>query len=264
MKVLPILIGFLFILSICSSSFAISYEDAMKKMEEKKSAYQNAYQEYLKAREQYMKSKINTNRLLAINKTKAFLSAALDRMISNIEVIRSRVESSNVLSEEEKLAIISELNAILEELNSVKSKIDSAASLSDLRNISIGMKRDWVEAHKQIRAAVGLYEILFLQKLINKEFSIADKIDAKIAELKANGTNTSVLEVLASQYRDNLASADVLLTAARVQFNLLKNATPEEKASIVEKMHNYIINALEYLKSAHAVLREIRSPFKTE
>jgi|GEM_PF-6795765 len=264
MKALPIIIGLVFILSICSSAFAMTYEDAKKIMEEKKNAYQNAYQEYVKAREQYMKSKINVNRLSAINRTKTFLTAALDRMISHIEMVSSKVENSSALSEEEKSEIISELSTTLDELNSYKSRIDSATTLSDLRNISIEMRKDWVETQKRIRGAVGLYEAVFLQKLVNKEFKLADKIDSKIAELKANGTDTSTLESLASQYRGNLTSANASLASAREQFALLKNATPEEKATIVEKMHNYIKDALDALKSAHAVLREIRSLFKTE
>ncbi|MBU5574968.1 MAG: hypothetical protein QXF15_00490 [Candidatus Aenigmatarchaeota archaeon] len=258
MKILMLCISILIILSFISfTTYALSYIEAKTKFIDAKNTYEQAKNQYILAKQNYTQLRSIERKNIALQKGKQFIINSLERMIAHLELIKSKVESNNALSDSEKQEIISYIE---DDLNFFKEKIkevNSTLTIQELNRYSYEIKNRWTEARRGISRAVGKFELLSIEGIIKKENTISEKIEKIIENLKANGTDTSQIETLFSEFKGNISAVVDYLNLAKEQHNLLINASKEDKEQIINNYLSYLHSAHDALKNANQALKEI-------
>ena len=232
------------------------YTAAKQKAVRVKAEYDNTKTNWNNAKKAYVAAANSTNatemKKAAVGKGQDFLHKQIDRMISHLELVRSKVESMEVLGDEEKILILADLDVDIAELEDIKARAENVTDAAVLRNLSIEVKNAWLDSRKGVARAVGKIERAHEENLIDQVQNFTRRIESAMFQLEKRGIDTAEANALLEAYKNHLQLAKGELDAAREQF---AEGSVDEGRQHVRNSHRHVVEAHNELKN---IVREIK------
>ncbi len=266
------IIGFLLVaLAGSSVVFAEDTREANRQAGEKYQTAQNAYmsevnfyknarQQFQTVREKYRKSKKAEDGESLETGAKTLLKSMIRVAIKKLETIRNKPAHLKGISEEERQAILAEIDKDIDWLKQKEQNIDSATP-EQIREEAKAVKEYWKNVRITLKRAAGQLLAARINFIINKADSASQKIAAKIEQLKSAGYDTSSLEAQLNDFDDKINLAESKYSAAKEKFQSI--STVEEAANLFKQGHQFIKEANAYIREAHKILVNIVKDIKS-
>ncbi len=236
------------------------YTIAKQKVVRVRAEYNDTRTKWINAKKAYIAAANSTNatemKKAAVGKGQAFLQKQIERMISHLELVRSKVESMEVLGDEEKILILADLDVDIATLEEIKARAENVTDAAELRNLSIEVKDAWLDSRKGVARAVGKIERAHEENVVEQVQNFTRRIENAMFQLEKRGIDTVEANALLDAYKNHLQLAKDELDAAREQF-AAGNVT--EGRNHVRASHRHVVEAHSELKG---VVREIRNAIK--
>jgi len=227
--------------------------------------YRQAYQEYIPARESYLRYKTLNSKTTALEKTLKMVQLRDETMRTYLIAIKMKMAEISGISPSEQglfnLKLDNEANWYLAH----KEELSSAGTLEDLIDL----------AHKAEERYYQETEVLMYQALhkilLGKETTLKEKIISQIEairerlkEIKANGDKDVFLpERWLLETENRLLRFEEKIFSSKEAINRIGEPTLKDKAQIYKEAQLNLEEAHQYLKEANRYLKEVIREVKT-
>jgi predicted RNA-binding Zn ribbon-like protein len=216
-NILKSLVAVMFVLSLFSGMAAADsprekYQETKEKYQVSKDKYNNARDKFKDAeknfkdaRQKFSKSKDKASRDELKDRTGDYLERAIDQMISHLEVLKTRVESSenNVLPFDAAANIDTHIAALEE----IRTKVQQAETPPVLVDSARELKEQWETIRLETRYASGILITNKIDTFMAKSDNVSERMDAVIQTLKDDGKDTAKLEKAAERFNKQIDEA---------------------------------------------------------
>ena len=234
------------------------YQEAKQNYLKEVDFYKNARQEFLKARENFKNLKNAENKEALVEKLRTFLKHSIEVMIKRLEALKNKTNARGI-SEEERAAIIVELDKDINWLKGQLPKIDTATP-AELKDIAKTIREHWQNNRVKVKRVIGMVMVGKIEFLLNKAASSSQVISEKISELKKNNYDTAQLEAWLSDFNSKIALAKDKYEQAKAKFFVISDTSNVNQ--LFKEGHQFIKEAHKYLKEAHQILIKIITEIK--
>ena len=187
----------------------------------------------------------------AIERSKAAALKAVDRILTHLEKLKAKLESSQNMPQDELNERIAKINALIVEVGKIKQKIQAAdtkkeinAALKELKLLVAKVKRA-SEYHSQGLLRAEIWGVLQRIEVLDK------KLQCALDGLKANGTNTAALD-------QKLVQLNVTMTQAKDKLKTAKDLLGSDNSTQIEAGKALVREARDLVQQAHTMLQDIR------
>jgi len=230
------------------------YQEAVQKYQNAVDRYQIARQQFIAMRERVGSFRQANETPELINKTKVFLSNAVNKGINNLELVKKWIDKINI-SEEKKEELISTIDIHISNLEGLMDDIEAIETKEDAIAISKQIRAEWTSARVAVKKAVGLAMVHRTDFVINRLEVLADKLQQRIDSLKAEGKETAQMQDLLDNFNDHLETAKEKYELAKQKFSEISDVGDANK--LFAEGRQFLREAHQQLKEAHAKLVEI-------
>lgn len=231
------------------------YQDARANYQRNVDAYEKARQDFLTAQQRFRRYRRANDSNETFQRAKDFLLRADEAMIGHIEVVKARVDSSEVLSEEDKQDILDELDGYITWLEDKQPEIEAATTKEELVDIAQAVRDKWLEIRGSVKKIAGLMLSAKIDRILERGENVSARVDARIQELKEKGVDTSELEALLDDFNEKLDLAKEKNEAAKEKFREIEDIKDADQ--LLREGHEFIKEANSYLREAYSDLRDI-------
>lgn len=236
-----------------------AYQNAKNQYAAEVNFYKTTRQQFLDAKDKYQKFKNSDNKAAYETQARAYLEKIIDVLIKKLEAIKVWVSNRQTISETEKQNIISEIDSDISKLNQMKEGVDTATP--DQIVAKAKEVRAYWDSHRSfVKRIVGQIWGARINFLITKAENLASKINTKIQELKAAGTDTANLEAWLADFNQKIATAKEKKAAADAKFQAINSLAGADQ--LFREGHQFILDADKYIVDAHAALVKIVQEMK--
>jgi len=279
-KIILLFLVTLIALSLCGGVLAKTLRE---RDQEARAKYQAAKEQYLKevnwwrttrqqfitARTKYRQFKNAENKAEYEEKARAFLEKTVEVLIRKLEALKTWISNKPALSEETRAKIVAEIEKDINWLQEKKSGI-ATASPTQIKEKAKEIRHYWRKHRLFVKRIIGEIWAARLDWAIERFETVAEKIAAKIDELKAMGKDTSKLEAWLADFNEKIELAKEKRDQAREKYQAIKGEPgPDFLRELAEanqffrQVHQFIKKAHQYLIEAHKTLVEIVKEMKT-
>ncbi|OIO47352.1 MAG: hypothetical protein AUJ32_03120 [Parcubacteria group bacterium CG1_02_40_82] len=269
-KLIILLLGLFFVFSIFATAkaafnFTKLDEQARTKYLEAKQNYLNATSTYQDARTAYQqalsrfknaseeqKSKLQEQ---VLEKAKEYLKKTISTMIKYLEAMKNKTTNMRPVSDEDKAVIAAKINENIRWLNAKQAEINSASTIDKLKEISQAVNEKLNNIRIASKSITGQMLVARIKFLIDKSQAIADKLEAKINELKTAGKDVAKLDELLKDFKDKIALAKDKYEQAKAKFQAI--SSKDNAVQLFQEGHKLVNDANQYVKQAHQDLVQI-------
>lgn len=231
-------------------------ENAEETYTRAKERYQEAVEEWRATRGAFANASLNASGIV-IEKAKEYVQKVIERMISHIEVLEKRVDSSTMLSEDDKTLMLAELEQDVVELEGLKDGLETAETKAEVRDIAIKAKEKWSEARAVIKKYAGLLLISNFDNMLDRFENLLQKLGERADKLEQKGYDVSGIREAITNSEQVVAEAQAELDLARESFMAIDSMKDADK--LFREGHAHIVQARVMLVDA---LKELKDAFK--
>lgn len=227
-----------------------------------RNAYINARNAYITARNDWIAAR-NTYRQLrgkehlenAKAKARNFLTAVCNRGIAYLNWIKIKIENWPNFSEEQKQAIIDEIESNIQALESKKEEVTNATTKQEFVVVANSILNKWKEVRVSVKRVTGRILIARVNYVINSAERLRDRIEGRIEILEESGKDVSELRNWLSDFSQKIELAKQKREQAKEKFLSIK--TIKEADQFFIAANNFLKEANSYLRSAYHSLVKI-------
>ena len=179
-----------------------------------------------------------------------YLLNAADAIINHLEKIKSRMQQSQNIGEEEALGLVKDINLKIAELENAKSYAEDAASKDEIRQAAKTINAAW----KRIRIKSEFYVTILVNKKIQETIERSEQLEKKLesilTELEGKDNNIKNLEGQLTKFSERIDEA-------RIKFRLSQEKFREAQSTgIKNDLEMMIIGAKSLSKESRAALKD--------
>jgi len=216
-----------------------------------KQLYLNARARWLAVREKFATGKDNATFEIAQN----FLNKSSALLVRYLDVVKYKVESARFIDEAKKAELVSELEGYMETLQADHEAIVAAQDREAIKEAAKKAREDWNSIRPQVKRIIGEILAARAQLIIDKAQNVTARIDAKIAELKEAGKNTTALEQLNEDFKEKITIAQEKHDMFVAKLEEVK--TSENARGLLKAADEFLRDANKYLVRSYKTLRQI-------
>jgi exonuclease VII small subunit len=209
--------------------------------------YRAAKQSFLAARQRFRQFRQAKNKQELFDKAQTFLLKADEAALRYLNVLKRRVENAPGISNEDRSKIIAELNEDITWLETQRANIENANSLQELRKIAVTVRSYWSNIRAAAKRVIGRILNARIAHVITKAEVLADRIEAKIQNLEAEGKDVSELKEWLAKFKAKVATAKEKHETAKERFDSIKSLAEANKL---------FREGIKFIKQAHRNLKE--------
>lgn len=185
-----------------------------------------------------------------------YLLNAADAIINHLEKIKSRIQQSQNIGEEEALGLVKDLNLKIAELEEAKSYAEDAAAKDEIRQAAKTINAAW----KRIRIKSEFYVSILVNKKIQETIERSEQLEKKLesilTELERKDNNIKDIE-------GQLTGFSERIDEARIKFRLSQEKFWEARSTGIEyDLEMKIIGAKSLSKESRAALKDSHNILK--
>jgi len=231
------------------------YQLAREKYKNNVQAYRDARSDLVLARQKVAVRRNANDTAVGLERAKIFLLRSTDAMISHLEVVKTKIEVSRALPEDEKESAIAEIQSYITWLENAKGNIEAATTRQELLDIARAVRGKWAESRVSVKQITGWMLTARLDGIIEKGEGVSTRIESRIAELNEAGKDTSKLEEMLDDYNSKIELAKEKNTAAKEKFGEIDSIEDADK--LFREGHQFLKDANRYLREAYGTLKDI-------
>ncbi|MHB0976744.1 MAG: hypothetical protein ACYC1U_06070 [Candidatus Aquicultorales bacterium] len=186
----------------------------------------------------------------------------VDKRIGRLEKELIRVRSLKKISEEERAALVEEIQGALDELSILRGRIeretDAQALISEVKSI-ISNFRVYAVVLPKAKALEAAERANWGAQRFD---TLAGKIEERIAEAEAAGEDVTALQELLEQFKAELESAKANIAEAREAFKSMLIIDPKAATMSLKEGKAELKEARQDFKDAIGILKQIKEEFK--
>ncbi len=224
-------------------------EQIKEKIQQARSATDNAKQNFKEAQQTYLKAK-QDNSTQAHTHARAMMQTGVNYMDSWLERIELQTLNSD-LDNETKLEILNKIdryrNATQERLETINNTTD----IGKMRQSAQELNNQWRDIRLFIKATGYRIAAGELENIIEK----AENLEPRLEEMRNNASNTTRFDLLMTDYQNDLQLAEENVEQAH---SILYNATTVQE---VIEGHRLVVKATNNLKHVFKDIRLIKNEF---
>lgn len=225
-------------------------EQIKEKIEQSRSATDNAKQNYHEAKQNYLKAKQGDKASQARFHARTMMQKGINYMDTWLERIELRTLNSD-LDNETKLEILNKIDEYRNGTREKLEKINNTTNISQMREVARDLNHQWKDIRLFIKATGYQIAAGELENIVER----AGNLEPKLERMRGNANNTTRFDIFVSDYRHNLEMAEVNVEQAQ---NILGNATNVQE---VMEGHNLVIKATNNLKQVFKDIKLIKNEF---
>jgi hypothetical protein len=232
---------------------------------ERRENFRETYEDWIEAKND-LRDAIRAGAPAAEIRAKARIVAriAYELRLSYLRCMRARVDATRGLSENDKAALLSELNGYISTIESYGENIRVAENWRAKREIVKELRDYWLGIRARVKQITAQLIVTWFRAFVERAEAFAGRIEAKIQELKDNGVDTSALENWLEDFNSHLEIANDWLDTAQA---LVDNDELWEDIGfrdIFRAAAGHIRKALTYLRDSFRNLKDIVSEIRRQ
>jgi exonuclease VII small subunit len=230
------------------------YKNARQQYLKEVNFYKNARQEFLNARSKYRQFKNTENKKALEEKARNFLDKAVNTLIKRLEAMKNWVSNRRALPENERQAIVTEID---QDINWLKERVDKiqTASPAEIKEEAKKVREYWKNHRVKVKRITGQIWAARINFVLGKAEGVANRVESKIEDLKATGKDTTSLENWLNDFKQKIALAEEKYEAAKREFGAISSLADADR--LFRRGHQLIKEADQYIREAHQKLIEI-------
>ncbi len=180
-----------------------------------------------------------------------------DIIIRHLEQIKSRAESSEVISEERAEKIISWADEKIAAFEAIKAEIEAAEDKAAILEAAKNLRDEWKDIKQDARSYVGRIVNSRIGGIIVKSKMLEVKLDRTLERMEANGKDTSEIQPLVDEFHAKIEAASVAYEEAMGHFDEAAETTGAERSTHINAAQASMKDAKKALQEATKILRDI-------
>lgn len=225
-------------------------EQIKEKIKKARSDTDNAKQKYNAAQKMYSKAKQQGQSSQAHEHARTMMRTGVNYIDTWLERIELRTLNSD-LDNETKLEILNKIDRYRNDTREEMEKINNTTDMSQMKEAARDLNHQWKDIRLFIKGTGYQIAAGELENIIEK----AENLEPRLEEMRANASNTTRFDLLASDYRQNLQMAEE--NAEKAQ-SVLVNATTVQE---VMEGHKLVVKSTNNLKQVFKDIRLIKNEF---
>jgi hypothetical protein len=177
--------------------------------------------------------------------------------LSYLRHLRARAEATRGLAENDRDAIVAELDIYISTIVSYGENIRAEENWQNKRAIIRELRDYWQQIRARVKQITAQLILAGFRAMVERAEAFAARIEAKIEELKENGENTDALEAWLEDFTSHIENAKDRLENAEA---IIQDDTLWENVGfrdIFRAAVAHVRRAVEYLRNAFRELRRI-------
>ena len=247
------------------------FEEARERFEEAREKQQDEYKAFVEARAKWKaecKSEESEECRALDAKLKEnvnnYLLQTLNSIIHELEKVRSRIEGSDTLTEEEAAKMLADVDAKLAQAEALKVKIGSELTKEELQAVIGEVRELWDEVKHDLKMHAGRVVNARMGGILVQSEKMSVKLTKVLERMAEQGTDTTTVESLVDQFNAHLEASKAAYVEAQVLFKASVELKSEEKGTKVKEAQARMNAAQDALREAHEVLQEIHKVLKEQ
>ncbi len=189
-------------------------------------------------------------------KTLELIDASLERLVQ-------QVESSPVLTEEERLEALASLQSWEERLDAKRADLEAldgqGITRKELKAQTKELKKLWHETRSMQRKLLASMISARHENIVNTYLRYGDKLEERLEQLKTGGADITEAEVLLADYRQKVEEVKITSSEAKLAWQEAKvQGTTEALQSAREKQEQFRKVSQEVKQVLRDLLQELR------
>lgn len=200
-----------------------------------------------------------------LQNAKDFLINTADSIITNLEKVKNKVESSEDLTEEEASEIITKIETEIQELEDAKAAVEAAETKEEFREATKTILTAWKKIKRHVYLHVGKLVNARHGGIVVKLKHLELRLQKVLEKMEEAGKDTSEIQPMVDEFHSYLVSAEENFQLAKEKFNEfeeLPEPKGEEGSALIKEAQSYMNEARKSLEAAHKKLKEIVSAIK--
>ena len=194
---------------------------------------------------------------------KQFLLNSADMVLNTLEKLKSKIQASEDMTEEEVSEALSEIEEKITEITELKVTIEALngeSTKEEIHEVRDSIKTIWKSTKKVIKVRAGVLVNKRMGGIIVQSERLSIKLSRAIDRLEAKGYDISGIEDLEADFDAKLAEAKDNYEIAQEKYEAAKDTTSFDL--VIREAHNYLVKAHNDLKDARVILRQIIKTIK--
>lgn len=195
-----------------------------------------------------------------LQNAKDFLINTADSIITNLEKVKNKVESSEDLTEEEASEIIAKIETEIQELEDAKAAVEAATTKEEVRRAANTILTAWIKIKRHTYLHVGQLVNTRHGGIVVKLKHLELRLQKALEKMEEAGKDTSEIQPMIDELHSYLVSAEENFQLAKEKFQEFKEL-PEPKgekgSALIKEAQSYMNEARKSLEAAHKKLKEI-------
>ncbi len=189
------------------------------------------------------------------------LEKTIELIDNSLARLTQHVNSSTVLSEEDKQSALASINKLEEQVTAEKEKVlamGDDVSKEDLKAAVKELKQLWQDVSKLQKRIVAMLTSSKLENLVQKHQDIADSMQKRIDDAKAKGLDTAELESILAKFKTAVAKLEEDQKTARNFWQQTEDVSKEN----MEKWHDALEVVKDDLKETKNLLHDFMENYR--
>lgn len=234
------------------------WAERIENYKNKLAQWHEALAEFHQAKAQYLRGEITLKELRA--KAAEVARLAFELRLTYLLRLEANIEAARGVAENEREALLAEIRTYIDTLKSYGENIQGAATWREKREIVRELRDYWFSIRARLKQITAQLIVARFQAVIERAGAFAAKLEARIAELKENGVDTSKLENWLGRFKDSISYARDLLENAGSLIPEIADSVAFRQIfrNFVAKMRSVLTYLREAFRSLRELFREIR------
>lgn len=240
---------------ILSQSILQHFNQAKADYEAAQESFSEAKQNFYESLEIYLQNKNNVNLLNLQEDGREYLLEAIELMTKQLEFISATIDTKTTLTATQKTFFKDQIASEMLILNDLSSEVENAETTTDLMDAAKDVKQEWIELNAKLKKNAGIMQTFGLANVMEEIHSIEKNINDLINSEKSEGKDTTELEDLFSDLKNNIALAEENNQKAKEKFDSITGV--EDLDIYFGDGYTYVDEAKKNIKAAYNDLKQI-------
>jgi hypothetical protein len=201
----------------------------------------------------------------AIENAKEFLNTSITKAIEHLNQIKSKVASSDSLTQEQVNEMNTYIDLRIDELEKIQDDVDKADTREEVKSAAQDLGRSWMKVRWQAVAFIAHITNTRVDVIIHKSEKLEDRLDCALQQMKDAGNDTAAIDSKIDAFSEKVADArddwkkakDLYAEIRALAKNNTNGTNNDAVKAKAEEMKTMVQSAHDKLQEAHTLLTEI-------
>ena len=238
-------------------------KEAKEKYSIAKQKYADAKDDFLDEKKEFLKAKGEGNETAALEHAKKYLLNAADVVLSSLEKVKERIESSEDLTEQEAIDALADINKMIESVKNAKTKVEQATTKEDIKEAGKTIINAWKNTKPRLKMHIAKVENSKIGEVIKRSERLEEKLNKVLAKMEEEGIQVEGIDAKVSEFSAKINEAKEKIKLSKGKFEEAKNIRKENLTEgEITKVNDLIKESRALAKEAHDALKEAHSILK--